>query len=197
MAEQILDGTGSGRKAKVDSGNRLHTHSVTETIAENASENGEAFNVNTGTINLTTANESGVLYFKNNGDKPIHIISIGYLLGNSTGGSGDVTLKVTKNSTAGTVISDAVPVPILENKNVGSSNVLDVNAYKGAEGKTITDGDDFYYSLLAGAARPYVIATGTLVVPKGGSIGVLVTPQSGNTSMNVQIFLSIIEYTLD
>jgi hypothetical protein len=197
MAEQILDGTGSGKKAKVDSGFRLHTHSVTETISENASENGQAFNINTGTINLTTASESGLLYLKNNSTNPIHIISIGYLMGNSTGGTGDVNLKVLKNPSTGTVISDAVPVSILENKNVGSSNVLDADVYKGAEGKTFTDGDDFYYSLVAGAARPYVIATGTLVIPKGGSIGVLATPQTSNTSMNIQIFLSIIEYTLD
>lgn len=194
MAEQIIDGTGRGFRVLVDSSNRLHTQAVTETIVESASEDGRAFNINTGTINLTTANESALLYLKNNGDRDIHISSVGYLLGNSTGGSGDVILKVIKNPTAGTVVSDAIATDILENKNVGSSNIITVDAYKGGEGKTLTDGSNFYYSLIAGAARPYVISTGTVVIPKGGSIGVKVTPQTGNTSMNIQIFLSAIEY---
>lgn len=194
MAEEIKDGTGTGHRAKVDASNRLHVQSVTETINESASENGRAYNINTGTLSLTSANESAVLYFKNTGDNDIHVASIGYLLGNSTGGSGDLNLKVVKNPTAGTVVSDASAVAINENKNAGSSKSLSVLAYKGGEGKTLTDGTDFYLSLQSGAARSYVINTGTLVMPKGSSIGVKITPQASNTAMNVQVFLSVIEY---
>ena len=72
-----------------------------------------------------------------------------------------------------------------------------MQAYKGGEGKTLTDGIDTYYSLIAGSARPYIIATGTIVIPKGGSIGVKMTPQASNTAMNVQVFLSVTEYKID
>ena len=96
MSEQIIDGTGSGKKAMVDKDNRLHTHAVSETIVENSSKNGDSYNINTGTINLTSATKSAVLYFKNNGNFDLHIANIGYLLGNSTDGTGDIILGVDK-----------------------------------------------------------------------------------------------------
>lgn len=197
MAETIIDGTGKGFEVKVDNTNRLHTHSVSETIVEYSASQGDSYNINTGLLNLTSGSQSAVLYLKNNGNDDIHIASFGFLMGNSTGGSGDVLITIVKNCTAGTVISDAVNVDINTNKNVGSSKELTVDAYKGGEGKTILDGTDLYYSLVAGSARPYVINTGTVVVPKGGSIGIKITPQSGNTSMNIQVFISLTEYKID
>jgi hypothetical protein len=197
MSEQIIDGTGTGKKVRVDNANRLHTHSVNETLIEYAASQGDSYNINTGTINLTSATESALLYFKNNGNNDVHIASVGYLIGNSTGGTGDLQTKVIKNPTTGTIISGAVNVGINSNKNAGSSKVMDIDAFKGAEGNTFTDGTDFYYSLLSGAAKTYVIATGTVVLPKGSSIGVSVTPQASNTSMDVQIFMSVTEYKLD
>ena len=197
MAEQIIDGTGTGNRTKVDNGNRLHVHAVGETVAENSSITGNSYNVNTGTINLTTANESSLLYIKNNGDNDIHIVSIGYLLGASTNGTGELDLIVRKNPTAGTLITDQTPVAINQNKNAGSSSILTAQIYKGAEGKTATSGTDFYYSLQSSAGKAYVISTGNIVLPKGSSISVVVQPQAANTSMDVQIFLSVVEYTLD
>lgn len=197
MSEQIIDGTGTGKKVRVDNANRLHTHSVNETLIEYAASQGDSYNINTGTINLTSATESALLYFKNNGNNDIHIASVGYLIGNSTGGTGDLQTKVIKNPTTGTIISGAVDVGINSNKNAGSSKVMDVDAFKGVEGNTFTDGSDFYYSLLSGSAKSYVISTGTVVLPKGSSIGVSVTPQSSNTSMDIQIFMSVTEYKLD
>jgi hypothetical protein len=197
MAEQIVDGTGSGKKVKVDAQNRLHTHSVTEGLVEHASANGNSYNINTGSLALTTANESALLYLKNNSDFDIHIASIGYLMGNSTGGAGDINITVLKNPSLGTIVTDESDVAINQNKNVGSSKNLTANAYKGGEGKTFTNGEPLYYSLVAGSARGYVIATGTIVVPKGGSIGINLTPQTGNTAMDVQVFMSVTEYKID
>jgi hypothetical protein len=197
MAESIIDGTGSGIEAKVDKTNRLHVHSVSEGLVEFAASNGDSYNINTGTIALTSANESSLLYFKNNGEFEVHISAIGFLMGNSTGGVGDVNITVVKNASLGTVISDAVNVAINENKNTGSSQSLVLDVYKGGEGKTITNGVDTYYSLIAGSARPYVITTGTIVIPKGGSIGVKMTPQTSNSAMNVQVFMSLTEYKID
>lgn len=197
MAEQILDGTGTGKKAKVDTTNRLHTHAVSESLIEYASSQGDSYNINTGTMSLTTDTESALIYVKNNNDAELHIASIGYLMGNSTGGTGDISITVLRNPTLGTVVSDAIGVDINQNKNVGSSKELNIDAYKGGEGKTITDGTPFYYSLIAGSARGYVIATGTIVIPKGGSIGVKLTPQTSNTSMDMQVFMSVTEYKID
>ena len=192
MAEQLIDGTGTGSRARIKN-NRLYTLSISETIAEAAARAGDSYNVNTGVINLTSANKSAVFYLKNNGATDIAILTIGFLLGNSTGGTGDLKVDVVLNPTAGTIVSGALAPLIQANKNAGSSKSLTLDVYKGAEASTITDGSPWYDSLLAGAARPYVIATGSIILPKGSSVGVNITPQASNTSMDCEIFLSLIE----
>lgn len=192
----INDGKGTGSQAEVDVNNRLQTLSVSLAAAQRSAIDGDTYNVNTGTINLTTANESGLIYLKNTGSTDLHITSIGYLLGNSTGGTGDTLMTVKRNPTTGTLISGATNVDVNINKNFGSTQTLSVNAYKGAEGNTVTDGDEAYYSLLPGVSRSYVITTGTLVLPQGSSISVSMTPPAGNTSVDVQVFFAITDYRL-
>ena len=195
MAEEIQDGTGNGGyRARVDEFGRLHVNSVSQTEPNNASKFGKSFNVNTGNVTLTSANESALLYLKNEGEENIIISTIGYLLGNSTGGSGDVTARVIKNPNAGTIIDNAANVDIIENKNFGSSNLLDALTYKGDEAETFTNGVNAFDSLIAGAGRAYVIATGDVVLPKGASLGIALTPPTGNSSMDVQVFLALITY---
>lgn len=197
MAEIIESGGITPNKLIIDEKGRANVYAVTETIVENAAENGDSFNINTGTINLTSANKSALLYLKNNGEEDIVISTIGYLIGNSTGGSGDLLAEVLRNPTSGTIVSGASNVEINVNKNFGSSQSLMVDAYKGAEANTFTDGEIAYKSLLSGAARGYVIATGSVVIPNGSSVGIELTPQTGNTSMDIQVFLSIIKYKND
>jgi hypothetical protein len=196
MSTQILDGTGNGYKVMIDSKKRIHAFSVSTDIQGQSAVEGNTYNINTGTVSLSSANESGLLYFKNNGETDLHISSIGYLIGNSTGGTGDIIAKVLRNPDGGTVVSDETLVDVNINKNFGSSESLTVSAYKGGEGKTLTGGEEAYYSLVPKDATQYVIATGTLVIPKGKSLGVSITPQSGNTSMDVQVFLAVINYKL-
>ena len=70
---------------------------------------------------------------------------------------------------------------------------MTIDAFKGAEGYTLTGGTEAYFSLIAGSARSYIINTGNVVLPKGASIGINVIPQASNSSMDIQIFLSITE----
>jgi len=197
MSVELKDGTGTGKLMKVDENNRAHVHAVTETLSQNASSEGDAYNVNTGTIVLTSATLSEVLYIENTGNNDLHISTIGYQLGNSTGGSGNVILGVNKNITGGTIISTATTVSISENKNVGSRKTISATTYKGDEGTTQTGGTPFYASLIGSAPTSYVINTGDIVIPRGGNISLNITPPTGNTSMTVLVFLSIIEYTIN
>ena len=64
--ETILDGTGKGYEAKVDSDYRLTVSSVSRDLSSESARIGENYNINTGAITLTTANESAVAYIKNN-----------------------------------------------------------------------------------------------------------------------------------
>lgn len=187
-----IENCSNGNTARVDDAGRIQALSVSKSTFQQAAENGDSFNVNTGTINLTSGNESAVLYFKNDSQNEYAIPAIGFLLGNSTGGVGDILATIIKNPITGTIIDNAVNVDIVANKNAGSIKGLGQTAYKGVEGDTLNSGENWYFSLIAGAARPYVIDTGQIVLTPGTSLGVKVTPQAGNTSMNLQIFMSVI-----
>lgn len=189
----IADGSGGGYKAKVNEFNQIATKGVVSTLENFAGTMGYTFNVNTGDVSLTTANTSAVAYLKNNGSDDIYISAIGYLIGNSTGGTGDLKAEVIRNPTGGTIVSNAVNCDIVQNKNFGSSRLLDADCFKGAEGNTLTGGDIAYESLLNSAGKQYTIATGRVIIPRGSCIGVNITPQASNTSMTVQVFFATLD----
>jgi len=175
------DGTGTGNTARVDANHRQRALADSQSLFQAAAQLGDTFNFNTGTITLTTANESAVAFFRNQTLNTIVIPSIGFLLGNSTSGVGDLNLKVIKNPRTGSIITNAVPVDVFQNKNAGSNktfNITDVPRFKGVEGDTFTDGEDLFLTLLPGDARPHIISTGDIVLPPGASIGMTVTPQT-------------------
>lgn len=193
MAEIIEDGRGSGSRAKVDIKGNLHTDSTTFSRGERASYEGEAFNVNTGTITLTSASKSAVFYMKNNQEYPMVIDTVFYLIGNSTGGVGDMLISIIRNPTTGTIVSGAVNCEMHGvNRNFGSSNTVETSLiYKGAEANTLTNGVKFIESIFNQSPTRAAIAVGAIIIPKGSSIAVEITPATGNTSLNIQVGLSM------
>jgi len=184
--EIIQDGTGRGYTAKVNSENQLNVASISTPAEENASTHGLSYNINTGIITLTNTTKTPVLYIKNNEDLDLVIGSLIYQTGASTGGSGNILVEVVRNPTAGTIVSNAVAVEMNINRNFGSSRALSVNAYKGATGNTLTDGTKAFESILATATQRIAVATGAIIIPKGASIAIQITPSTGNTSMAVE-----------
>lgn len=188
MAEQIIDGTGSGNRVQIDENNQIHTFSVTETENAQATANGDSYNINTGDIGLTSTTESGVLYFKNNesplnGESGVSIDAIAIGIDSLGTTSGMSKITVIRNPTEGTLISGASAVDMNQNRNFGSSNTLSSLAYKGAEGNTVTDGDDiaiFYQS--AGSRGYYTI---NLLLPKGSSVAVKIDTQTSSGTTNI------------
>lgn len=194
METIIVDGTGKGFAGKVDANNRQRALADSQSLFQAAAQLGDTFNFNTGTINLTSALESAVAYLENQTANVIVIPAIGFLLGNSTGGAGDLNLKVIRNPKTGTIVTTAVPVDIFQNKNAGSNrtfSITELPRFKGVEADTFTDGSDWFLTLLSSDALPYVIDTGDLVLQPGASIGISITPQTGNTSMDIQIFMAV------
>jgi hypothetical protein len=188
MAFSILDGTGTGKEAGVDTNNRLLTNTISEDISNHVTEYGGKYNINTGNITLTTANESAILYFKNNENETYSITGIVYNIGSSTGGSGQVQCDVYFKNSGGTIVSNAVPVDILANQNIGDARTLDADAFKGAEGYTQTGGQYAVSSLINPGSRAF-IGLGQILCPKGQALSITMTPPSGNTSMIVQCAL--------
>jgi len=188
---QIIDATGTRLGAKVDENSRLHTNSLTIEEQSASAESGDAYNINTGDITLTTATESSIIYLKNNEDRDLVVPAIIYLFGTSTGGTGDTVIDVIASPTGGTTISNANDVAVNENKNFGSKRSLGADAFKGAEGETMTGGSVAFSTRLPAGKFPYAIQTGDIVLPKGAAMGIKVTPQASNTSMTIQIALAV------
>lgn len=191
MAETIQDGTGQGFEAKVDSRNRLATTGVNIAEKNEANKNGDAFNVNTLDVTLTSTTTSAVLYIKNNEPRSVRIPKIIYILGTSTGGSGDFKIEVIRNPTTGTIITTATDAGIVSNRNYGSSTTLDADVFKGTEGATVTNGTKSVSTIFASTGMRAVIDVGEIEIPKGSSLAVEITPPSGNTSLIIQIALEL------
>jgi hypothetical protein len=185
MSTIIVDGTGTSTAAGVTSSNRLCVDSVQIGAQTNANSLGNAYNINTGIITLTSANESAILYFKNTDPtKRVHISAIAIGLGPSTGGVSTEIPKITivRNPTAGTII-DSTPtdVDVNSNRNFSSSNTLTGLAYKGGEAETMTDGEDHIIFYAADNSR--LFAGIEEILENGASLGVKIDPQASNTNM--------------
>jgi hypothetical protein len=188
----ITDGTGSGNAAKISSTNRLAVDAIS--VAEERFFVGQedAFNINTGIINLTNGgSSSGLLYMSNTAEEKLIVITAFiYLLGNSTGGAGteDMLIQVIANPTGGTLIDSGTAFPP-GNRYLGSQKVLPATVLRGAQGSTITGGTVLIESLFPGSGRNSVpVAT---IVPPGSSVAVDVTPKASNTNQDVQIALAV------
>lgn len=181
----ILEDGATGKTARVNIDNTLATHSINISEAEHATDLEQSYNVNSGLITLTSAAESGVLYFKSNENINVHIDSFIIILGPSTGGvTTDTTrIRVYSDPTTGTLISNAVDADTVQNRNVGSSATLDALTYKGVTGDTITDGTILLESLVSPGTR--AVFSIDVTVPKGKAIAISYEPNDSNTSMKV------------
>lgn len=196
MAEQLIDGTGTGFRVQVNSDNQLRTFATIETEAVFRNKAGFAYNLNTGLISLTDAVDTPIMYLKNNeeGDIIIEAVVIGAF--NSTNGSStaDVYTTFIRNPTTGTIItSTPTNVDMNSNRNYSSTNTLTADVFKGATGDTMTDGNDHILVRLSTNSRTFVSINE--VMPKGTSFGVKFKPPTSNTAMNV--YAAIICYIHD
>ena len=170
----IEDGTGSGKKAKVNADNKVEVSAITLSEYEEAALDGRAFNINTEIIALTGTGESAVLYVKNNEAQPISIqgffIGVGTLSGTS---SESILVQAFTNPTGGTIVDNASAITIA-NRDLGSTKTFSIDAYKGVDGDTLTGQDTtpILYQFQGGSSR--VFGTVNLVLPRGASIGVTI-----------------------
>lgn len=181
MGFEITDGKGRGFTTGVSSNNRLLTLGVNENIFQYSAEEGDAYFIGTPLITLTTATESAIFYIKNNEDDILIFENFFTTAESTTGGSPSMyRINWYKNPTS---ISSGTAVPSL-NQNFSSSNALDADIEYGAQGSTVTGG-----SLVATLSLPigqFNNIVANLVLGKGSSFVITVTPPAGNTSMPVQ-----------
>jgi hypothetical protein len=112
----------------------------------------------------------------------------------STGGTGRAVISLEKNPTTGTIIDNAVVMPSIQNRDFSSSEILSADLYKGVEGDTITDGSVFGATSRSNFDVPITFDAANIILRKGNSISVCITPPSGNTSqMWIVVFVGFVE----
>ena len=180
----IKDGTGSGCTAKVDTTNRLRTRAVVSCTIHEAAEAGCAQFISSGAVTLTTSCQSAILWYQNDECRDLLITEVFFSVGSSTGGTGSVLFAFRKNATG---LSSCVGDALFTNPNFGSSAVFCSISEQGEEGATVTGGcaTAAFFIALDGTTE----LAATLVIPKGKSISVQVTPPVGNTSVVVAVAL--------
>ena len=191
MPDMIKDGTGKGFAAKVSLDNRLLTLSTTSSSEIEANERGDAYNINTDTINLTNALETTVLYLKNNEDRDFIISAVVIGIFTSANGDGaDMYTTFIRNPTTGGIITNANVTPVKSNRNYGSNNTLTADIFNGASGETKVNGSDHIIVRITEDSRTFVAINE--VLPKGTSFAINITPPTSNDGMNV--YAAIIGY---
>jgi hypothetical protein len=193
MAEMEIKSGDSGDVAKVDSNKRLFVASVMQEEKDHACDSGigEKYNVNTGDITLTDANQTDILYMKNTGEDLV-LTALIYNMGNSNvAAATNAKWQIYRNPTSGDIITNAndcqVGPGVSANQNFGSNNTLTGNFYKGATSEGLSSGGSVTISsLLSNNTGRVVISLGAVVLPKGTSMIASYTPPSGNTSQIVQ-----------
>lgn len=182
--ETIVDGTGKGYELKIDSTNRALTRCVTESAQIEAAQDGDSFQIGSGAVSLTSANESAVLYIKNNEDRDLQLTAVNITSTAMTGSSANVFLA--KVYLEGTGLSAGTSTSALNN-NFGSNKTLDADITAGQEAATVTGGT---------ASGAFYIPSETFfntgiawVIPRGITLALSVTPGASNTSMVVTVTL--------
>lgn len=191
MAEQILDGNGSGARAQVGSDKRLQVRAVSEDELIHNGELGNAYNFNTGLISVS--GDATLIYFKNNSDDNFILTDIALAAFDGITHSNAPYITLIKNPTGGDLITDQTAVSMNQNRNFGSSKTAEGLVYKGKTGGTITGGSDVGIFLTGKTGRSFFSFNALL--PKGSSIAVKLTANLSSGSANY--YCALIGYYKD
>lgn len=177
------------RAARVTAAGRLLTEATQVSLGAEAARKRESWQVSMDTRTLTTANESAMIYVKN--VDPTRILAVDFAFinqGASTGGSGHALVRVYRDITGGTLVTDANEPSVL-NRNLSANESSGVIVYSATgEGKTLT-GTEFF-DVFVGLTR-LPLPLDTIQLGKGATLGLSFQPPAGNTSMVAKINLAM------
>jgi len=185
MSDVIKSGE-SGNTLTIDSKNRAQAFSTGQTNSTAAAIDGDSYNINTGTITLTSGAKSALLYLKNTDLVNWTIARVFYNAETSIGGSGGWLAELAANPTGGTLLSAGTAFEPV-NFNFGSSKQLVSVCVKGVEGDTVTGGvQDAVSTIIPATGTRVLIPFDSVILEPGSSLAIAITPPVGNTAMNIQ-----------
>lgn len=164
----IKDGS-AGFTAGVNSHNQLQTHSVSLPAGVDATELGKGWNLNTGQMTIT--GDGSIMYIKNTEEASFTIEAIAFAFGDGITFTDFPNVHLEKNPIGGTIITDATPLDMEQNRNFSYSDDFGGLAYKGGTGKTLTGGDGHVAEfMLNKTGRSFFNLN--FVLPKQSSLGI-------------------------
>ena len=179
---RIEDGTGKGYELGIDSTNRALTRATTESQQLEGAKLGKSYQIGSGHATLTSANDSALIYIKNNEDDDLVINALSLSSGAMTGATPtNYLVTIYANSTG---LSTSTPGGGVNN-NFGSNRSLATSITIGAEAATVTGGNivgQFYVQ-----SNSFFTKSAAWVFPKGATLAVSIQPATGNTSFSVGV----------
>lgn len=182
----ITDGTGSGNRVKVSSENRMYVDSITETSYEHAAEEGEAFNINTGDIEIGAIDgDQALLYVKNNEDQTLEIV--GWFIGIRDADRGVATsdtniFQLYANPTGGTLLSAGNDGAVV-NRNLGSPRQFDIDVKVATGGAMTITGYETPSLLYQYHTAGRTFGTVNFTLTKGASLGIVVNSKGADMTL--------------
>ena len=184
MPDMIKDGSGRGFLASVNSDQELvvRATAVEQRLAAALDEN--YYEVTTGQVTLTDANETGIVYIQNDGSQVIVIDRVFYDIWETDGSdSGILRYYINPTISGGTTVT-----PI--NTNFGSRNTIEA-----ATSRSLTTmiGTVWWTAQILPPLSA-ALEEGRIVIPSGSSFGISVEAPTGNTSMAVSINVAVYNF---
>jgi len=193
----IVDGL-SNMAAGVDSIGRLKTRSTTYTSSLDASIAGDHYDVSAPAFpSFTNAAETPLVYLKNDEKEQISwaITSVSVTAAASIGGNiNSWSIRFLLNPKAGTIISGGTD-GVVTQMNIGKTVALQSVCKIGATGQTLTGESASILKLLPSTPNEVNIPDDAVIIPSGGSIGMMVTPPTGNIGLSLDFRFSLIRLT--
>lgn len=197
---KISDGSGRGHEAGVNSRGMMEVVAVTRDQVKDGAFHARAYTIGSGLITLTSANESSVLYIKNNHITDWLQMEVGDVsTGPSTGGSAASSVKVRgyANPLTGSIItlgtiavagSTGSNSPYICNGNMSSRAIAPITAIGGAEGLTQSGSSGLFGTRILATGQNLSLLSAVVLGP-GSSVVYTIQPPTSNTSMQVSMHL--------
>ena len=187
MSFIIKDGAGSGSRAEVDATLKLQTRSINRTEHQEGALERDAFILTPGHVQLTSDSDTAISWFRNDEQRDILLTRVTVSCTASTGGTESfVQVKTIRNPTG---MTGGIGVNVFaSNNNFGSNRGLESTGEIGQEGATLIGGTfgafGLHFPVALASVRDIAI-----VLPRGASIGYVITPPANNTDMSIAVLL--------
>lgn len=187
----IVDGRTS-ESARVNNDGQLSTFAQIITNSLAASIKGDRYNIGAdGFVTLTDDVETPLVYIRNNEPETTGwAITLISLTTGASDGTGEWNVSFYPNPTSGTIITGGTDALIVS-QNLASQTPLEATAKIGATGQTLV-GNVKVDRLVPVAPASLSIPLDAIVMPPGTSFAMTATPPSGNTSMTMDVGVSML-----